>query len=138
MGTDTFLGRPPESVRDWIVNHYKSYAWLNVVKALEKGDIKNGVLNGCTFSGNSITIGSALATPLAYYQGDDGTIVDTSEWIVCGFNGAVPEYVKYIMSGATRAFVKATDDNNIERAIAAGDIVYTRAWNATTNAYDYT
>ena len=112
--------------------------WSNIVNALENGDIKNGVLNGVKFDGAEVKIGSVLSTPIAYYQGDDGEIIDRSDWVVCGFNGAVPEYVKYIMNGTQRVFVKATDDSNNERAIVDGDPVYTRKWNSTANSYDYT
>ena len=81
-------------------------------------------------------IGASLATPMAYYQGDDGEIVADNEWIVCGFNGAVPEYVKYL-TDLDRFFVKATDDSNAERAVEVGDPVYVRGWDDTTHDYVY-
>lgn len=139
MGTEIYLGQPPECVKKWILDKdLPAGGWTEVVKALEAGDITSGTLNGITFGGNAITIGSSMSTPIAYYQGTDGEIIDTSEWIVCGFNGAVPEYVKYIMNGTQRVFVKATDDSDVERAIAAGDSVFTRKWNTGTSSYDYT
>ena len=81
-------------------------------------------------------IGASLATQMAYYQGDDGEIVADNEWIVCGFNGAVPEYVKYL-TDLDRFFVKATDDDNAERVIEAGDPVYVRGWDDSTHDYVY-
>ena len=81
-------------------------------------------------------IGSSLATQMAYYQGDDGEIVADNEWIVCGFNGAVPEYVKYL-TDLDRFFVKSTDDGNAERTIEAGDPVYVRGWDDSTHDYVY-
>lgn len=33
--------------------------------------------------------------------------------------------------------MKSTDSSNVERAIAAGNSVYTRTWNTVTNAYGY-
>lgn len=103
--------------------------WLSVVDALETGNITNGVLNGITFGGKEVKIGNSLETDIAYYQGDDGNLISTSHWIVCGFNGAVPEYVKY-KADDMRYFIKSTDDSdNSERTIAVGDAVYTRTWN---------
>lgn len=43
-----------------------------MTKALEKGDISDGKLNGIKFGSKDIEIGASLATPMAYYQGDDG------------------------------------------------------------------
>ena len=138
MSTEIYLGEPPKHVKDWILNKdLPKGGWTEVMKALEAGDITSGTLNGITFDGNAITIGSSMITPIAYYQGDDGKIIDRSEWLVCGFNGAVPEYVKYIMNETQRVFVKATDSSNVERAIAAGDDVFARTWNSGTNSYDY-
>lgn len=138
MSNEVYLGGPPQYVLDWLLNDRSPTGdWFKIVKALEKGDIKDGTLNGVDFDGNDVTLGSILVTPIAYYQGDDGTIVDRSEWIVCGFNGAVPEHVKYIMNGTRRVFVKATDDDNVERPIAVGDVVYSREWNNVSNSYDY-
>ena len=132
------VGEPPKFVKTWILNKDEPVGgWMGVVNALEAGDITAGTLNGITFDGNTITIGSSLTTPIAYYQGDDGEIIDKSEWIVCGFNGAVPEYVKYIINETQRIFVKATDSSNTERAIAVGDAVYSHKWNSSTNAYTY-
>lgn len=100
MNDGVFLGSIPQYVRNSILNHeLPNGKWSNIVKALEKGDIKGGVLNGVKFDGAEVKIGSVLSTPIAYYQGDDGEIIDRSDWVVCGFNGAVPEYVKYIMNG---------------------------------------
>lgn len=138
MSTEIYLGEPPKHVKDWLLNKdLPKGGWTEVMKALEAGDITAGTLNGITFGGNTITIGSSMTTPIAYYQGDDGEIIDRSEWIVCGFNGAVPEYVKYIMNETQRVFVKATDSSNTERVIAAGDDVFTRTWDSSMNAYSY-
>lgn len=112
--------------------------WLSVVDALETGNITNGVLNGITFDGKEVKIGNSLETDIAYYQGDDGNLISSSHWIVCGFNGAVPAYVKY-KDGDMRYFVKSTDDSdNSERTISVGDNVYTRTWKESELKYDYT
>ena len=138
MSTEIYLGEPPKYVKDWILNKYQPKGgWTKVVETLEAGNITSGTLNGITFGGNAITIGSSMMTPIAYYQGDDGEIIDRSEWIVCGFNGAVPEHVKYIMNETQRVFVKAVDSSNVERAIAAGDDVFTRTWDSSANTYSY-
>lgn len=102
---------------------------------LEKGDIKNGCLNGIRLNGKAIAIGNEIVTDCAYYQGEDGTLVAEYPFAICGFNGAVPEYVKYLTDDE-RYFVKATDDNDAERAFADGDPVYTRTWDE--DALDYT
>ena len=132
-----FLGYPPLHVRHWIRDSkLPAGAWTKVVQALEKGDISASKLNGITFNGKEVKIGETLPTPIAYYQGTDGNIIADSEWIVCGFNGAVPEYVKYL-AGDERYFMKATDDSNVERTIEDGDSVYTRTWDDATLGYKY-
>ena len=132
-----FLGCPPLHVRHWIRDSkLPAGAWTEVVKSLEKGDISAGKLNGIKFGGKSIEIGASLKTSIAYYQDDSGSLIADSEWIVCGFNGAVPEYVKYLADDA-RYFVKATDDSNVERTIEDGDPVYTRTWDDVTHNYKY-
>lgn len=90
--------------------------WTEISKALERGDIKAGRLNGIQLDGKSIETGAVLETEIAAYQGDDGTVLGKSKWIVGGFNGAVPEYVKY-MSDIARYFVKSTGGDNVERTI---------------------
>jgi hypothetical protein len=128
---------PPLHVRHWIRDSkLPAGAWTEVVKSLEKGDISAGKLNGIKFGGKSIEIGASLKTSIAYYQDDSGSLIADSEWIVCGFNGAVPEYVKYLADDA-RYFVKATDDSNVERTIEDGDPVYTRTWDDVTHNYKY-
>ena len=77
-----------------------------------------------------------LETEIAVYQGDDGTVLGKSKWIVGGFNGVIPEHVKY-MSDIARYFVKSTNDDDMERAIQVGDIVYARRWNKDSLSYDY-
>ena len=131
-----FLGCPLH-VRHWIRDSkLPAGAWTEVVKSLEKGDISAGKLNGIKFGGKSIEIGASLKTPIAYYQDGSDSLIADSEWIVCGFNGAVPEYVKYLADDA-RYFVKATDDSNVERTIEDGDPVYTRTWDDVTHSYKY-
>lgn len=112
--------------------------WTKVVQALETGDISSGKLNGIKFSGKEVKIGETLSTPIAYYQGEDGSLVADSEWIVCGFNGAVPEYVKYVMNGCVRVFVKSAGDDGVERKIDQGMDVFTREWDAAALDYKYT
>lgn len=112
--------------------------WTKVVQALEKGDISAGKLNGITFNGKEVKIGETLPTPIAYYQGEDGNLVADSEWIVCGFNGAVPEYVKYIMNGCVRVYVKSAGDDGVEQKIDQGMDVFTRERDASALDYKYT
>lgn len=111
-----FLGNPPASVKAWILSH-SAFSWDALTAALEKGNIKNGILDGITVDGNPLAVGSILTSKIFYYQGDDGEIVDDCEWIVCGFNGAVPAYVKYMTSSGKKLFLKASDENDAERSI---------------------
>ena len=90
--------------------------FTEIVKRLETGDIADGKLNGITFDNKAVKIGQTLVSDAAYYQKEDGTLVADYPWIVCGFNGVVPEYVKYLADDE-RYFVKATDENNVERTI---------------------
>jgi hypothetical protein len=49
----------------------------------------------------------------------------------------VPEYVKYIVNGCVRVFMKSMKEG-AEAEIAVGDTVYERTWNDSTKKYDYT
>lgn len=70
FGRRTFLGEPPMYVKHWIRDsQLQQGAWTDLVKALEKGDIKAGKLNGIKFGGNAVEIGASLKTKIAYYQG---------------------------------------------------------------------
>ena len=142
MGQEFFLGKPSKHTENWIINKILNKdmpagGWTDIVKALETGKISSKTLQGIKFGGKDVAVGNSLNTPIAYYQGTDGNIIADSEWIVCGFNGAVPEYVKYIMNGCVRVYVKSTGDDGVERKIAAGDAVYERVWNDTTKKYEY-
>ena len=138
MGQELFLGQPPKYVKSWILNKdMPAGGWTDIVKALETGKISSKTLQGIKFGGKDVAVGNSLKTPIAYYQGTDGNIIADSEWIVCGFNGAVPEYVKYIVNGCVRVYVKSMKDG-VEAAIAEGDKVYERTWNDSTKTYDYT
>lgn len=110
--------------------------WTDVMLALESGNISDGTLNGITFNGTEIKIGNELHTNIAYYQADDGNLIDDSSWIVCGFNGAIPEYVKYI-TDSERYFIKSTNEDNKEHVISEGDNVFIRTWNKDTLDYTY-
>jgi hypothetical protein len=138
MGQELFLGQPPKYVKNWILNKdMPAGGWTDIVKALETGNISSKTLNGIKFGGKDVAVGNSLKTPIAYYQGTDGDIIADSEWIVCGFNGAVPEYVKYIVNGCVRVFMKSMKEG-AEAEIAVGDTVYERTWNDSTKKYDYT
>lgn len=136
-----FIGYPPQHVKHWVKQQLRDSklpagAWTEVVKALEKGNIRDGRLNGIRLDGKAIAIGNEIVTDCAYYQGEDGTLVAEYPFAVCGFNGAVPEYVKYLTDDE-RYFVKATDDDDAERAFADGDLVYTRTWDTAALDYAY-
>ena len=85
--------------------------------ALEKGNIKNGILDDITVDSNPLAVGSILTSKIFYYQGDDGEIADDCEWIVCGFNGEVPAYVKYMTAAGKKLFLETSDDNDAERSV---------------------
>lgn len=134
----SFLGNPPENIKSWILSHSSSFSWDALASALEKGNIKNGALDGIKVDGNPLAVGSILTSKIFFYQGDDGELIDDCEWIVCGFNGAVPAHVKYLTSSGKKLFLKSFDENNAERSIQDGDPVFTRSWNPASLAYDYT
>ena len=152
MSAETYLGKPPQTVIDWMQNHrggdVPSGKWGAVISALEAGDIKDGTLNGVTFDDQAVSINTLLSNEIAVYQGNDGEISAFYPgesygleyypgWIVASFNAVVPEYVKYLVDGTQRVFVKATDDDNNERSIVDGDLVYRRAWDKIARRYHY-
>jgi hypothetical protein len=138
MGQELFLGQPPKYVKNWILNKdMPAGGWTDIVKALETGNISSKTLQGIKFGGKAVAVGNSLKTPIAYYQDGSDSLIADSEWIVCGFNGAVPEYVKYIMNGCVRVFVESMK-NGAEAEIAVGDAVYERNWSDTEKKYGYT
>ena len=135
----TYLGYPSDKVVDFIRNNNNNkISFDDILKSLETGIITNGKLNGVQFNGKDIEIGSEIETEIAYYQGEDGNIILPCKWTVCGFNGAIPEYIKYKTNDGRYFFVKSCDSENIEKEIQLGDPVYTRTWNSEKLDYDYT
>lgn len=138
MGYNRYLGQPPKSIKKWLLNKDLPIGgWTDIVKALETGNISSQTLNGIKFGGKEVKVGSSLTTPIAYYQGEDGNLISGSNWIVCGFNGAIPQYVKYVMNECVRVFVASMKDG-VESKISIGDPVYTRTWNDAQKDYTYT
>ena len=145
MSTARYLGKVSHKISDFIIKQQakkNNFSFSKIVESLETGEITNGKLNCVSYNGKDvyvdIGIGSEIKTEIAYYQGEDGNIILPCKWTVCGFNGAIPEYIKYKTDDGRYFFVKSCDSENIEKEIHSGDLVYTRTWNSESQIYDYT
>lgn len=149
MGTAVFLGNPPERIRQWIINHQpvsRTY-WEQVVYNLENLPTATFVSDKTEFGDNELPApGCALTIDYMIKDGyyDGGTFVPTigksnvlahldaiepvaTEWIVLGYNGNVPKYIKY-KNGNTYKYVSSTGSGSTRTAITAGAAVYEKSW----------
>jgi len=144
--SNIFLGQPPANVKQWIIDHYgKKSAWDALTEKLESFDV-----TATPQSQGLPEVGSALTTKYMVCDGymNGGTFVQclTKQsvmdnidridaidlpWIVLGYNGCVPQYIKY-KNGSNYMYVSSVDDSSasggVLRAIAAGCKTYSRSW----------
>ena len=149
MGTAIFLGNPPERIRQWIINHQpvsRTY-WEQVVYNLENLPTATFVSDKTEFGDGELPApGCALPidymTRDGYYDGStfvptlgksavmsnlDAIQAVSTEWIVLGYNGNVPKYIKY-KNGSTYKYVSSTGSGSTRTAIVAGAAVYEKSW----------
>ena len=149
MGTAIFLGNPPERIRQWIINHQpvsRTY-WEQVVYNLENLPTATFVSDKTEFGDGELPApGCALPidymTCDGYYDGStfvptlgksavmsnlDAIQAVSTEWIVLGYNGNVPKYIKY-KNGSTYKYVSSTGSGSTRTAIVVGAAVYEKSW----------
>lgn len=133
MTTPVFLGNPPPKIRQWIIDHYApqpsvqqtlryyndstTASPIDVVGTLRASDLGELVWESYSRSlenfqdsviGEQLpAVGSTIQVPYKVY--DAGNFVMTP-WQVLGYNGSIPEYVKYI-NGNDKIFVRSVEEN---------------------------
>lgn len=147
--TSTYIGNPPNQIVKWIKSHSgPTRLFDKIVKALETGNITNGVLNGVSVEGQPVAIGSQIESDIAYYQDSENILTKNSsgagqKWTVCGFDGSVPEYVKYKGTDGAYYFVRPWTIDSYSttystfNSVSNGADVFSRTWNSSTLTYDY-
>lgn len=150
MATEIYLGNPPANIKDWIIFNSKTY-WEKVVYNLENLPSVKFISDKTTFGFNELpSPGSALTidymTRDGYYSGstftqtlttssvlenlDNITPVST-DFIVLGYNGHVPKYIKY-KNGNVYKYVSSTGTGTTRTEIIAGAKVYEKSWIASS------
>lgn len=137
MSTNIFLGEPPANVKAWIIEHYTppvppippvgatnryynfsvTPSQINVEGTLFANHLGNLIWDSYTeclenFQDSMIgeqlpAVGSTIQVPYKVY--DAGNFVMTT-WQVLGYNGSIPEYVKYI-NGNDKIFVRSVEED---------------------------
>ena len=147
-----FLGNPPYYVNKWIYNMYVNGYWNKIVYNLERLPTAKFVTGKTEFNlGELPAPGTSLLidymTRDGYYDGD--TFVPTltyadvnenldkiktvqSEWVVLGYNGHVPKYVKYMSKNGAIFYVSSTGDGTTRTDITVGAAVYMKIYDGGT------
>lgn len=150
MATEIYLGNPPKDIESWIIYNSKNY-WEQVVFNLENLPTAKFVSDKTSFGyGELPAPGCALLidymTRDGYYSGSTFTQTQTTasvlenldnikpvttEWIVLGYNGHVPKYIKY-KNGNSYKYVSSTGSGTTRTEIVAGASVYEKSWLASS------
>ena len=146
MATEIYLGNPPTNIKDWIIFNSKTY-WEKVVYNLENLPNTSFISDKTTFGFNELpSPGSALTidymTRDGYYSGSTFTQTLTTssvlenldkitpvstDFIVLGYNGHVPKYIKY-KNGNVYKYVSSTGTGTTRTEIIAGAKIYKKSW----------
>ena len=146
MATEIYLGNPPTNIKDWIIFNSKTY-WEKVVYNLENLPNTSFISDKTTFGFNELpSPGSALTidymTRDGYYSGSTFTQTLTTssvlenldkitpvstDFIVLGYNGHVPKYIKY-KNGNVYKYVSSTGTGTTRTEIIAGAKIYEKSW----------
>lgn len=146
-----FLGYPPQHIVDWIYAHSPNAYWDTIAYNLENLPKATFVTGKTEFDLNELPApGTSL--PIDYIARDgyyDGaTFVPTlttasvmssidmietvqTEWVVLGYNGHVPKYVKYKSKSGNVVYVSSTGDGETRTDIVAGAAIYAKAYDAS-------
>ena len=122
MAKDIFIGNP---------TIFKK--WYDQVRPLTLDEYMEQIQSGPILD-KSIKIDTAL------YQGDDGKLVKPIEWEILGYNGVIPQYVRYGDYYFVKLFetnIENGEDYDFDNPIKVGQKVYQRTWNSETLQWDY-
>lgn len=122
MAKDIFIGNP---------TIFKN--WYDQVRPLTLDEYMEQIQSGPMLE-RSIKIDTAL------YQGDDGKLVKPIEWEILGYNGVIPQYVRYGDYYFVKLFetnIENGEDYDFDNPIKVGQKVYQRTWNSETLQWDY-
>lgn len=118
-----FLGNPKPLTKQYIIDHYYTSQWDNIVQSLEK--FSDSMI------GNELPIVGSTTLSTMYDIGD-GQIIPLT-WQVLGYNSSIPKYVKYKDASGNKIYVssmKAASNGDVQgyllSAIVENDPVYVK------------
>lgn len=114
--TRLFLGNPPENIKQWIITHYDTEPsaptdgspYGRIVAALEACSPSDFDMDTLEYKGTNKTLAKlavGAGVTSKYEIKTDETPVDMT-WINLGYNGSIPEYVKY-KNGNEKVYVRS-------------------------------
>lgn len=97
---DIFAGMPSEHIKNVLLKRYRKLYWSKLSEALTQFDE--------SMIGEQLpAVGSTITVP--YKVDAEGDFIDTP-WQVLGYNGSIPEYVKY-KNGDDKIFVRSVEED---------------------------
>lgn len=118
-----FLGNPKPLTKQYIIDHYYTSQWDNIVQSLEH--FSDSMI------GNELPmVGSTTLSTM--YDIGDGQIIPLT-WQVLGYNSSIPRYVKYKDQSGNKIYIssmKAASNGDVQgyllSAIVENDPVYVK------------